>query len=349
DGATYKFEYNMKDHLGNVRVAFIGQSSGTPLVTQRSSYFPFGMVAEQTNSYSSGILGNKFLYNGKELQDDDIAGVKLDWYDYGARMYDAALGMWHGVDPLADQMRRFSPYVYAFSNPLRFIDPDGRSSLEWGQLWLAKQFGDDDEFFWEKYEKNKQNDDEQVKKEDKPNNKNQNSESSQVASSGRGRPWYSKYNWPALGSSARTMDALYSGKYLEAGIQFATCAAEVFTLGLTSEINLGSKVITRAAKSSVSSVDDLVLMMNKRAGVTAEYATGDALEYLYAVDARASHMLMEDGTSSILLRPDATRWDVMHEWLHRSLQMTNGRMTPGEDAFIESFLYKHQNYLRIEP
>ena len=58
---------------------------------------------------------------GKEL--DTKKG--LNWYDYGARMYDAALGRWHVVDPLAEKYYSVSPYNYCMNNPVNAIDSNG--------------------------------------------------------------------------------------------------------------------------------------------------------------------------------------------------------------------------------
>lgn len=117
-GSSWDYEYNLTDHLGNVRAVIHDGGSGTAVIIQERHYYPFGM---EMSTLSTGTSTNKFLYNGKEYEND----FDLGWYDYGARFYDPELGRWHSVDPMAEQGRRWSPYTYAFNNPMRFIDPDG--------------------------------------------------------------------------------------------------------------------------------------------------------------------------------------------------------------------------------
>jgi len=71
-------------------------------------------------------MAERFAYNGKENNPE----LGLNWMDFSARNYDPAIGRWMNIDPLAELMRRHSPYNYAFNSPLQFIDPDGMAP-EW--------------------------------------------------------------------------------------------------------------------------------------------------------------------------------------------------------------------------
>ena len=122
----FTYNYFLKDHLGNNRVVF-GEGTGGPLVVSQSTdYYPFGQAHEP--SYESGT-DNKYLYNGKELQDDMLGGISLDWYDYGARFFDPQIGRWTTPDPHADRYYQWSPFIYVYNNPVNAIDPDGRDGV----------------------------------------------------------------------------------------------------------------------------------------------------------------------------------------------------------------------------
>ncbi len=114
DGSSYEYQYFLKDHLGNTRITF----NENKKIIQEDSYYPYGMSMTGLSHSSGEDLPNKYLYNGKELQDD----YGLGWYDYGARFYDAQIGRFHTLDPLAENYYLHSPFIYALDNPVRFID-----------------------------------------------------------------------------------------------------------------------------------------------------------------------------------------------------------------------------------
>ena len=122
-----KYHYYLQDHQGNNRVVL--SSSGA--VEEANHYYPFGGVFA-----SSGNV-QPYKYNGKEY--DGKKG--LNWYDYGARHYDAALGRFETVDPSAENYFKTSLYAYCGNSPISRIDPTGADWYEDKQGNLRWQEG----------------------------------------------------------------------------------------------------------------------------------------------------------------------------------------------------------------
>ena len=109
------FHYYEKDHLASVRM--VVNENGT--IEQVSHYYPFGGVYGDL-SYNGEYQKSKYI--GKEF--DHMHG--LDWYDHGARMYDAARVAWDKTERLYGKFNNWNLYCYGLDNPIKFIDKDGR-------------------------------------------------------------------------------------------------------------------------------------------------------------------------------------------------------------------------------
>ena len=113
------FHYYLKDHLGNNRVVVSEDGE----IEQVNDYYPTGALMAS----SKGGDTQCFKFNGKEL--DRTNG--LNWYDYGARNYDAAIVRWDGMDKLCEKYYPFTPYGYCKNNFVNAIDLDGNRIVVW--------------------------------------------------------------------------------------------------------------------------------------------------------------------------------------------------------------------------
>ena len=148
NGSNFDYVYQYKDHLGNIRLAYSDANNDGAVdsseILEENNYYPFGLKHKGYNNIINGTE-HKYKYNGKELEE----GLGYNMYEYEARHYDAALGRFVTVDPLAEDYSFQSTYSYSINNPIYFIDKLGMGpSDEWilnndgSHTWISNKGGD---------------------------------------------------------------------------------------------------------------------------------------------------------------------------------------------------------------
>jgi RHS repeat-associated protein len=126
-----EYEYDYKDHLGNTRLSF-KEKAGKLIKTAETSYDPWGIVLQGIGQKNNPA--NRWELQGKEKE----STFGLNRIMFGARTYNATIGRFDGVDPLADKREWLTPYNFAQNNPINRIDPDGK--LDWPFTKYLKVF-----------------------------------------------------------------------------------------------------------------------------------------------------------------------------------------------------------------
>ncbi len=122
EGSAWVYKYFKTDHVGSTRAVLAMR--GTRIdVDQRTDFYPYGLA----HGSFQNLQHNKYLYGGKEYQDQMLGSAVLGLYDFHARYYNPIYGRWFNVDPA---LQTTNPYLYCGNSPMMYQDEDG----EW--FWI---------------------------------------------------------------------------------------------------------------------------------------------------------------------------------------------------------------------
>ncbi|WP_148108805.1 RHS repeat-associated core domain-containing protein [Chryseobacterium lacus] len=125
DFVQNKYIYQYKDQVGNVRLSFYNNGSGTAMIDRTGDFYPFGMAFGGESTISTfGSLSPNYLYafQGQERQQE------TGWDSFKWRNYDPSMGRFFNVDPLSEKYAYQSHYNFSEN---RVVDGRELEGLEW--------------------------------------------------------------------------------------------------------------------------------------------------------------------------------------------------------------------------
>ena len=148
----HRIHHNKKGKVWFDDVKIVKGNASQTVIVEESNYYPFGLKHKGYNnvvSSNGNSTAQKYMFNqgtssknfqGKEdksfkVERQEELGLNLDMTKF--RMYDYALGRFTSIDPLADAnpQESWTPYQYAYNNPIRYNDPYGDCpQCLWGSI-----------------------------------------------------------------------------------------------------------------------------------------------------------------------------------------------------------------------
>lgn len=117
-GSVYKYVYQYKDHLGNVRLSYQDKNNNnqidvttdpntTEIISERN-YYPFGLQHKGYNNVG-GVENNYHTYQGQEIHKE----LGLDAIEFKYRFYYPDISRFWSIDPLAEKYNYNSTYAFS--------------------------------------------------------------------------------------------------------------------------------------------------------------------------------------------------------------------------------------------
>ncbi|WP_062061805.1 M91 family zinc metallopeptidase [Aquimarina longa] len=135
----YKYVYQYKDHLGNIRLSYKDANKDGSItqseIVEEKNYYPYGLEHKGYNNTVSAhgnSTAQKKGFANEELEEElDKNTIAYQWRDY-----DPAIARFNKIDRFSEKYENLTPYHYGANNPMYYVDIQGDS------LWIRHKGND---------------------------------------------------------------------------------------------------------------------------------------------------------------------------------------------------------------